>query len=73
MAVTGLIGSNLVDELLLMDQKVIGLDNLSTAHRRNLGQVRAAVGPERWGQFTVGRGLAITMPWYIRSRSHGGG
>lgn len=37
--VAGFIGSNLMDHLLRLDQMVIGLDNFSTGHRRNLTDV----------------------------------
>lgn len=40
----GFIGSNLVEALLRLDQEVVGLDNFSTGHRRNLDDVRAAAG-----------------------------
>ena len=44
----GFIGSNLLEMLLRLDQKVIALDNLSTGHRDNLNQVRELTGPARW-------------------------
>jgi UDP-N-acetylglucosamine 4-epimerase len=47
----GFIGSNLVETLLRLEQKVIGLDNLSTGRKENLAQVRAAVGPALWRNF----------------------
>lgn len=47
----GFIGSNLVEVLLRLDQTVVGLDNFATGHARNLDEVRAAVGPERWARF----------------------
>jgi UDP-N-acetylglucosamine/UDP-N-acetylgalactosamine 4-epimerase len=50
--VAGFIGSNLLETLLKLNQKVVGLDNLSTGRRVNLAQVRAAAGPERWQRFT---------------------
>ena len=43
--VAGFIGSNLLESLLRLGQKVTGLDNLSTGRAENLAQVRAAVGP----------------------------
>jgi len=48
----GFIGSNLLESLLRLNQKVVGLDNLSTGHPGNLVQVQAAVGPDRWKKFT---------------------
>jgi len=48
----GFIGSNLLEALLRLDQRVVGLDNFSTGFRHNLDQVRDAVGPARWARFT---------------------
>src|SRR4051812_29315893 len=48
----GFIGSNLLEALLKLGQEVIGLDNFATGYRRNLEQVRDAVGPDRWRAFT---------------------
>ena len=48
----GFIGSNLVESLLRLGQRVVGLDNLATGHRRNLEQVSQLVGPENWENFT---------------------
>jgi UDP-N-acetylglucosamine/UDP-N-acetylgalactosamine 4-epimerase len=44
----GFIGSNLLETLLRLDQKVVALDNLSTGYRDNLRQVRELTGPVRW-------------------------
>ena len=46
----GFIGSHLVHALLQLDQTVVGLDNFSTGHRRNLDEIRNAVSAERWGR-----------------------
>ena len=51
--VAGFIGSNLLEALLKLNQKVTGLDNFSTGHRHNLEQVRELVGPEAWRNFTL--------------------
>ncbi len=48
----GFIGSNLLEELLRLDQRVIGLDDFSTGNKRNLEEVNALVGGERWSRFT---------------------
>jgi UDP-N-acetylglucosamine/UDP-N-acetylgalactosamine 4-epimerase len=40
----GFIGSALVEELLRLGQRVVGLDNFSTGHRANLADVATAVG-----------------------------
>src|SRR5690606_31155891 len=34
-------------------QQVTGLDNFSTGHAHNLEQVRQAVGPQAWSNFTL--------------------
>jgi UDP-N-acetylglucosamine 4-epimerase len=47
----GFIGSNLVETLLLLGQRVVGLDNFATGHWRNLDQVRNLVGANRWLDF----------------------
>ena len=49
--VAGFIGSHLLEKLLTLNQKVVGLDNFSTGHRRNLIGVEANVGPTRWKHF----------------------
>jgi UDP-N-acetylglucosamine 4-epimerase len=49
--VAGFIGSNLLEALLKLNQKVIGLDNFSTGYRHNLEQVKELVGPEAWSNF----------------------
>lgn len=51
--VAGFIGSNLLETLLSLDQRVTGLDNFSTGHRRNLDQVRTAVAPAQWQNFQL--------------------
>ncbi len=47
----GFIGSNLLESLLKLDQRVVGLDNFATGFQHNLDQVEAAVGAERWKNF----------------------
>jgi UDP-N-acetylglucosamine 4-epimerase len=48
----GFIGSNLVEALLRLNQRVTGLDNFATGHQHNLDQVQALVGAELWADFT---------------------
>lgn len=50
--VAGFIGSNLLEFLLKLNQHVVGLDNFSTGFRTNLEEVRAAVTPDQWANFT---------------------
>src|SRR6266545_138878 len=47
----GFIGSNLLETLLRLEQRVVGLDNFATGSARNLEQVRELVGPARWKNF----------------------
>jgi UDP-N-acetylglucosamine 4-epimerase len=47
----GFIGSNLLEALLRLNQRVIGLDNYATGSRHNLEQVRELVGPGQWKNF----------------------
>lgn len=47
----GFIGSHLVEQLLHLDQEVVGLDNFSTGYRENLEDVLLAVGEERAARF----------------------
>lgn len=49
--VAGFIGSNLLETLLKLDQRVIGLDNFATGHRRNLEEVQSLVTAEQWQRF----------------------
>jgi UDP-N-acetylglucosamine 4-epimerase len=54
--VAGFIGSNLLETLLKLDQKVVGLDNFSTGHQHNLDEVQTLVTAEQWQQFTFVEG-----------------
>ena len=49
--VAGFIGSNLLESLLKLNQKVIGLDNFATGHQHNLDEVENDVSKEQWSQF----------------------
>lgn len=49
--VAGFIGSNLLEALLKLNQRVVGLDNFSTGHQRNLDEVHTLVKPEQWANF----------------------
>ena len=48
----GFIGSNLVETLLKLNQKVVGLDNFSTGFQHNLDQVRELVNKDQWKRFS---------------------
>lgn len=49
----GFIGSNIVETLLRLGQKVRGLDNFATGHPRNLDQIQALVTPAQWRGFEM--------------------
>jgi UDP-N-acetylglucosamine 4-epimerase len=54
--VAGFIGSHLLENLLMLDQRVVGLDNFSTGSEENLVLVKAAVGDARWKRFKFIKG-----------------
>lgn len=54
--VAGFIGCNLLEALLDLDQRVVGLDNFSTGRSVNLDQIGAAVGPRKWANFQLIQG-----------------
>lgn len=54
--VAGFIGSNLLETLLKLNQRVVGLDNFATGHQRNLDEVRSLVTPEQWHNFKFTKG-----------------
>ncbi|ABL00046.1 NAD-dependent epimerase/dehydratase family protein [Pelobacter propionicus] len=54
--VAGFIGSNLLESLLTLGQRVVGLDNFSTGKRANLDEVSRVVTPRQWAAFTFHEG-----------------
>lgn len=54
--VAGFIGSNLLEELLRLNQKVIGLDNFATGHQHNLDEVCESLTDAQWDNFTFIKG-----------------
>ncbi|WP_318779367.1 NAD-dependent epimerase/dehydratase family protein [Psychrobacter sp. FME5] len=49
--VAGFIGSNLLETLLLLNQKVVGLDNFATGFQHNLDEVQGLVSEKQWQRF----------------------
>jgi UDP-N-acetylglucosamine 4-epimerase len=49
--IAGFIGSNLLETLLKLDQKVVGLDNFATGHQHNLDEVKGCVSEAQWSNF----------------------
>jgi len=54
--VAGFIGSNLLEVLLKLNQRVIGLDNFATGHKRNLDEVQSLVSSKQWARFNFIQG-----------------
>lgn len=49
--VAGFIGSNLLETLLKLNQRVIGLDNFATGYQSNLDEVQSLVSAIQWSNF----------------------
>ena len=47
----GFIGSHLLETLLGLGQRVVGLDNFATGHKHNLDEVKSIVGDAAWQNF----------------------
>ena len=54
--VAGFIGSNLLETLLKLGQRVVGLDNFATGFQRNLDEVQSLLTPSQWASFTFIQG-----------------
>lgn len=50
--VAGFIGSNLLETLLKLNQRVIGMDNFATGFQHNLDEVQSLVTAEQWAGFS---------------------
>lgn len=59
----GFIGSNLVEKLLLLNQRVIGADNFATGSRSNLEQVKELVGSDKWRNFVFVEGDILDLQY----------
>jgi UDP-N-acetylglucosamine 4-epimerase len=60
--VAGFIGSNLLEALLKLNQKVVGLDSFVTGHQHNLDKVKALVSDAQWSGFTMIKGDICSLP-----------
>jgi UDP-N-acetylglucosamine 4-epimerase len=52
----GFIGSNLLEKLLKLNQRVVGLDNYATGYEHNLEEVRSLVTADQWKNFRMIKG-----------------
>lgn len=59
--VAGFIGSNLLETLLKLNQKVVGLDNFVTGHQHNLDEVHNLVSTEQWANFKFYEGDILIL------------
>jgi UDP-N-acetylglucosamine 4-epimerase len=66
----GFIGSNLVEQLLRLNQIVIGLDNFSTGYQHNIDDIHKCTTNEQWKNFTFFKG-DITDFEFCKSVSQG--
>ena len=57
--VAGFIGSNLLEALLRLDQRVVGLDDFSTGKKSNLDEVKSLVSPAQWARFELVEGSIV--------------
>ncbi len=60
--VAGFIGSNLLETLLKLDQRVVGLDNFATGFRHNFDEVQGLVSPTQWARFDFIEGDIRNLP-----------
>ncbi|ABE45890.1 NAD-dependent epimerase/dehydratase family protein [Polaromonas sp. JS666] len=67
--VAGFIGSNLLEALLKLGQRVVGLDNFATGYQRNLDEVQTLVSPEQWANFHFIEGDIRNLPDCQRAMS----
>ncbi len=79
--VAGFIGSNLLEALLKLEQRVVGLDNFATGNQRNLDEVEGLVSVEQWRRFRFFEGdicrladcrrvLALESDWAVNYVLH---
>jgi UDP-N-acetylglucosamine/UDP-N-acetylgalactosamine 4-epimerase len=68
--VGGFIGSHLLQNLLELNQTVIGLDNFSTGHHHNLDDVHRIVGDVAWNRFSLVEGTIADLDT-CRGACHG--
>lgn len=59
--VAGFIGSNLLETLLKLNQRVVGLDNFSTGFQRNLDEVKSLVSSSQWDNFSFINGDILSL------------
>ena len=68
--VAGFIGSHLLEQLLSLNQTVVGLDNFSTGSAKNLEDVRNSVSLEQFARFAVIKGDITRLEDCRRARQN---
>lgn len=68
--VAGFIGSNLLETLLKLDQRVVGLDNFSTGFQKNLDEVKSLVTDDQWNRFEFIHGNICDLDTCKRVMNH---
>ena len=69
--VAGFIGSNLLETLLKLKQRVVGLDNFATGQQRNLDEVQTLVTPDQWANFNFINGDICDLMACQKAMVHG--
>lgn len=59
--VAGFIGSNILETLLKLDQRVVGLDNFATGYQHNLDEVQSLVTRQQWANFQFIQGDILIL------------
>jgi len=67
--VAGFIGSNLLETLLKLNQRVVGLDNFATGFQKNLDEVQTLVTAAQWSNFHFIEGDIRNLPDCQRAMS----
>ena len=62
--VAGFIGSNLLEKLLILNQKVVGLDNFDTGYQHNIDKAKKLLG--YIPKYKISQGLDESIDWYTR-------
>lgn len=65
--VAGFIGSNLLQTLLMLNQKVVGLDSFATGYQKNLDEVASLVSDAQWRNFTFIQGDIIDYETCVKA------
>ena len=75
--VAGFIGSHLLEALLKLDQRVVGLDNFATGNKKNFKEVKSLVTQSQWDNFHFIKGdirkldtCRKAMTWHAKIKNN---